>query len=209
MNVSLIIVVAIIVIARATLSYWVNKKPEGTDKIKKSKEQNYKTMNEAEFQKDMDESTADPFETKEPNENSQKTEPIYLSKENYLDHLFLDVVAFSFAHSGAQGVGGEILVITRDASFYSMNYVYGDMTIEMCEMVCPLLRECKFGFFDADLATFDWKIIYLGGGNLLMLEESLYDRLHEQIADRPPYDLYGEWTDIVLTDIRAHLQDAG
>ena len=204
MNVSLIIVVAIIVIARATLSYWVNKKPEGTDKIKKSKEQNYKTMNEAEFQKDMNESTTDSFESLDQNENSQETGSIYLSKKNYRDYLRLDTVAFSFAHGGAQGVGGEIIVITRDASIYRMNYVYGDMTIEMCEMVCPQLRECKFGFF-VEEAPFDWKGLSLGAGNFLVLEDSLYDRLREQIAEMFPYELYGEWMGMVLNAVK----DAG
>lgn len=166
-------------------------------------------MNEAEFQKDMNESTTDFFETKEPNENSQETGSIYLSKKNYRDYLRLDTVAFSFAHGGAQGVGGEIIVITRNASIYRMNYAYGDMAIEMCEMVCPQLRECKFGFFDVEEAPFGWKGLSLGAGNFLVLEDSLYDRLREQIAEMSPYELYGEWMDLVLNEIRAHLQDAG
>ncbi len=205
MNVPLIIVEAVIVIALAMLSYWVNKKPEGTDKIKKSMEQDYKTMNEAEFQKDMHESTTDFFEAKEPNENSQETGSIYLSKKNYRDYLRLDTVAFSFAHGGAQGVGGEIIVITRNASIYRMNYVYGNMSMEMCEMVCPQLRECKFGFFDVEEAPFDWKGLSLGAGNFLVLEDSLYDRLREQIAEMSPYELYGEWMDLVLNAVK----DAG
>lgn len=210
MNVSLIIVTAVIVISLAMLAYWANnKKPKSTSKIKKSKEQNYKTMNEAEFQKDMNESTTDSFESLDQNENSQETGSIYLSKKNYQDHLFLDVVAFSCAQGGAQGVGGEIIVIARDASIYRMNYVYGNMSWEMCEMVCPPLRECIFGFFDVEEAPFDWKGLSLGAGNFLVLEDSLYDRLREQIAEMSPYELYWEWMDLVLNEIRAHLQDAG
>ena len=209
MNVSIIVLESVIVIALAVLAYWANKKPECTSKIKKSKEQNYITMNELEFQKDMNESTTDFFETKEPNGNSQETGSIYLSKKNYQDHLFLDVVAFSCAQGGAQGVGGEIIVIARDASIYRMNYVYGNMSWEMCEMVCPPLRECIFGFFDVEEAPFDWKGLSLGAGNFLVLEDSLYDRLREKIANMPPYDLYGEWMDMVLNDVRTHLQDVG
>ena len=209
MNVSIIIVGFIIVIALSVLAYWANKKPEGTSKIKKSMEQNYKTMNEAEFRKGTKESTSDSFESLDQNENSQATGSILLSKENYRNYLRLDTVAFSFAHGGAQGVGGEIIVITRDASIYRMNYAYGDITIEMCEMVCPQLRECKFGFFDVEEAPFDWKGLSLGAGNFLVLEDSLYDRLREKIADMPPYELYGEWMDMVLNDLRTHLQNAG
>jgi len=46
---------------------------------------------------------------------------IYINKGNYREHLNLDVVAFSYAHGGAMGVGGEIIVITKDAKIYSMN----------------------------------------------------------------------------------------
>jgi len=192
MNISIIIVGAVIVFALAVLAYWTNRKQDRTK-----------------LQKDVKGATADPVESNKQNENSQETGPIRLSKENYIDHLFLDVVAFSYASGGAQGVGGEIIVITRDASIYSMNYVYGDMSIEMCIKVCPPLRYCISESFDVEVATFGWKSVYLGGGNCLMLEDSLYDRLREQIEDMPPYDLYGEWIDMVLNDIRTHLHDAG
>ena len=36
-------------------------------------------------------------------------EVIYVSKENFKEYVNLDIVAFSYAHGGAQGVGGEIL----------------------------------------------------------------------------------------------------
>ena len=191
MNVSIIIVGAVIVIALSLFAYWTNKKQDGTKSQKEEKE-----------------ATADSMENLEQNKNKQGTGSIRLSKENYIDYLFLDVVAFSCASGGAQGVGGEIIVITRDASIYRMNYVYGDMTIEMCIRVCPPLRYCISESMDVEVATFGWKSIYLGGGNCLMLEDSLYDRLLEQIADMPPYDLYCIWMDLVLNDIRAHLQDA-
>ena len=38
---------------------------------------------------------------------------IYINKENYKEYANLDVVAFSYAHGGAMGVGGEIIVIRR------------------------------------------------------------------------------------------------
>lgn len=46
---------------------------------------------------------------------------IYINKGNYKEYANLDVVAFSYAHGGAMGVGGEIIVITKDAKIYSMN----------------------------------------------------------------------------------------
>ena len=67
---------------------------------------------------------------------------IYIDENNYRDFLNLNVIAFSFAHGGAQGSPGEIIVITQDGQKYSMNYAYGYMTIEMCDEVCPPLKDC-------------------------------------------------------------------
>ena len=75
---------------------------------------------------------------------------IYLSKENYQEHINLDVVAFSYAHGGAMGAGGEIIVITNDAKIYCMNCVFSDMKKELCDEVCPPLKDCIFGLWDVE-----------------------------------------------------------
>lgn len=129
-------------------------------------------------------------------------EIINISKKNYKEYTNLDVVAFSFAHGGAQGAGGEIIVITKDAKIYSMNYVYGDMEIEMCDEVCPPLKYCEFGFFSVEDTPIGWRGVNLGGGNFLVLSESVYHQMKEDMFRIQPYELYGKWMDMVLNCIK-------
>ena len=127
---------------------------------------------------------------------------IYISKENYKEHANLDVVAFSFAPGGAQGVGGEIIVITKDAKIYCMNHVYGEMETEMLYEVCPPLKDCIFGFFDVEETPIGWKGVKLGAGNFLVLSEPLYHQLKRQMFKLAPHKLYGAWMDMVLNCIK-------
>ena len=126
---------------------------------------------------------------------------IYISRENYKEYINLDVVAFSYAHGGAQGVGGEIIVKTKDAKIYSMNYVY-DMEIEMCDKVCPPLKDCIFGLWDVEETPNGWKGFRLGAGNFLLLAEPLYHQLKRQMFKLAPHELYGKWIDMVLNCIK-------
>lgn len=126
---------------------------------------------------------------------------IYISKENYKEYTNLDVVAFSYAHGGAQGVGGEIIVITKDVKIYSMNYVY-DMEIEMCDKVCPPLKNCIFGLWDVEETPNGWKGVRLGAGNFLVIAEPLYHQLKRQMFKLAPHELYGKWIDMVLNCIK-------
>lgn len=126
---------------------------------------------------------------------------INLSKDNYGEHLNLDVVAFSYAHGGAMGSGGEIIVITKGAKIYGMNYL-GSMKIEMCDEVCPPLRDCVFGLWDVEETPDGWIGVSLGAGNFLVLSEPLYHQLKRQMFKLAPHILYGEWIDMVLTCIR-------
>lgn len=128
-------------------------------------------------------------------------EIINISKKKFKEYTYLDVVAFSYAHGGAQGVGGEIIVITKDAQIYSMNYVY-DMEIEKCDEVCPPLKDCIFGFFDVEETPIGWKGVKLGAGNFLVLAEPLYHQLKQQMFKLAPHELYGEWMDMVLKYIK-------
>ena len=102
------------------------------------------------------------------------------------------MVAFSFANGGAMGAPGQIIVVNKEAKVFVMNYAYGDMEIEMCDEVCPPLKHCVFGYFGVDVAPVGWKGMYLDGGNFLVLKESLYHQLEEEMFKIQPYELYGE-----------------
>ena len=121
------------------------------------------------------------------NEVGQDDKMIYLSKDNYKEFVNLDVVAFSYAH------GGEI---------YGMNYVYGDMKIELCDEVCPPLKYCLFGIWDIEETPSGWKGVSLGAGNFLVLADPIYYQLRRQIWNMAPHILYGRWIDMVMNCIK-------
>jgi len=131
---------------------------------------------------------------------------IYIDEKNYGDYKNLNIVAFSLAYSGAMGNPGEILVITKDARIYSMNYAYGDMTIEMCNEVCPPLKDCQFGFFEVEETLVGWKGVPLGAGNFLVLSESIYNQLKHELLEMPPHFRYGRWIDITLNLLNTRIR---
>jgi hypothetical protein len=122
---------------------------------------------------------------------------IYIDEKNFKDYINLNVIAFSFAHGGAQGSPGEIIVITKENIIYSMNYAYSYMTIEMCDEVCPPLKECQFGFFEVEKTPVGWKGVPLGAGNFLVLSEPIYNQIEHELLQMPPHIRYGRWMGIV------------
>lgn len=82
-----------------------------------------------------------------------------------------------------------------------MNYVY-DMEIEMCDKVCPPLKDCIFGLWDVEETPNGWKGFRLGAGNFLLLAEPLYHQLKRQMFKLAPHELYGKWIDMVLNCIK-------
>ena len=127
---------------------------------------------------------------------------IYIDSKNYEEYSNLNVIAFSYAHGGAMGCGGEIIVITKDTNIYSMNYVYGDMELEMCDVVCPPLKDCVFGFFDVEKTPEGYKGVALGAGNFLVLAEPIYNQLKKEMLIMPPEIRYGRWMEMVLNLLR-------
>lgn len=132
-------------------------------------------------------------------------EAVYIDEKNYKDFLNLDVVAFSFAHGGAQGSPGEIIVVTKEAQIYSMNYAFGNITIKMCDEVCPPLKGCVFGFFEVEGTPHGWRGVSLGAGNFLVLAEPIYNQLKSKLLEMPPHFRYGRWKDMTLKLLRADI----
>lgn len=125
-------------------------------------------------------------------------EVVFINEKNYCDYLNLHVAAFSFAYGGAQGSGGEIIVITKESHIYRMNYAFSNMRIEMCYEVCPPLKDCIFGTFNVKKTPDGWKGVNLGAGNFLVLEDSLYDLTEHVLLKYPPYMRYGMWMGMVV-----------
>ena len=115
-------------------------------------------------------------------------EVTYIDEKNYKDFLNLDVIAFSFAHGGAMGSGGEC---------------FGEMTIEMCDEVCPPLKDCRFGFVDVEQAPDGWEGVSLGFGNFLVLSEPIYNQIKAEMLHMPPPIRYRSWQAMVLGRLKS------
>ena len=135
--------------------------------------------------------------------NVMKEEVIYIEKKSFTRYLNLDIMAFSFAYGGALGTGGEILVITKEAQIYSMNYAFGDMCIHMCYEVCPPLKDCIFGNVEVEKTPAGWKGISLGAGNFLVLSEPIYNQVSHDLLSFPPPIRYGRWKDMVINCLKS------
>lgn len=128
---------------------------------------------------------------------------INLTKQNYKEHIPLDIVALSFAEGGAMGCPGNVEIVTFDQNFYCFNYCYGDLEEDKIYSICPELRECSFGPFGHNKIPKGWKYYYLGAGNHLIISGRVcrdFDRANvEGLED---VDLYQTWLDILFSTLR-------
>lgn len=129
----------------------------------------------------------------------QRTIEIYNS--NYREYIPLDIVAFSFAVSGAMGEGGGIYVITEDGNVYHANIVYGDMSIDNVFLICPPLRDCQFSWFGADKIPDGWSYHDMGAGNHLFVKGNISKIVKEMSVGLEPSELYQQWKVIVIQAI--------
>lgn len=126
-------------------------------------------------------------------------EIIKLTKLNFKINLPINTVAFSFAASGAQGCPGEIVAIGGNAQIYSLNYVYGDLSIEEVYEILPLLEECDFNVFSGGKFPKGWSGIYMGGGNYLVVCNPIITELKNRGVElEDTLELYHKWIDLVL-----------
>ena len=66
---------------------------------------------------------------------------ITITKDNYTDYDFLDVVAISIASGGAMGDPGAIEIITSKGKVFYANPYYDSISMEQLLSVCPILLE--------------------------------------------------------------------
>ncbi|MBR2031949.1 MAG: hypothetical protein IKA04_07025 [Alistipes sp.] len=118
---------------------------------------------------------------------------ITLTKDNYNQYLPLEPEAFSFAELGAMGCPGEILIIDK-GSIYSF-YVY-DFEDEIINTIIPVLFES----IRNDPPSLEWHKFYLGMGNHLWVNDSIYDKFNSRAIEYKGQlgNLYQNWINIVL-----------
>lgn len=121
---------------------------------------------------------------------------IEINSENYKDYLHLDIIAFSFAGEGAQGEGSGLWMMTSDGKLYHTNFAY-TISWEQAILLCPTLQACDCDLFRTTPPE-GWQSYYMGGGNFLIVKDT-YTEIFSQLD---PYDLYGQWKDILIEKIK-------
>lgn len=129
---------------------------------------------------------------------------ITLTDSNYLDYINQNVIAFSFSYAGSQGK--KCTIINKLGYVFYANFAK-DIKHEHVEDVCAPLKTVECGMFQSGNKDKNWCPVYLGGGNFLQVNASIYDDFKSIVNERMNKDknffLYSNWIDIVLTIIRA------
>lgn len=114
-------------------------------------------------------------------------ETVEINSTNFKQYQNLDIIAFSFAHPGAQGEAGGIKIMTSDGILYHTNYKRS-ITLDDAFLVCPPLKECKFELFGGSTPE-GWISFYVGGGNFLVVRKQFEDTITGII----PIGVYNNW----------------
>ena len=129
----------------------------------------------------------------------QHTEIISLTKENYKQYLPITPIAFSVAEGGAMGYPGRVIIIDEKNDVYDFNL--HELGKDDVMKILPALYESKRAVLGIDPSTSEWRRVYLGMGNHLMVADSIYDELREIALNRYKYfgigELYQHWMGVV------------
>ena len=132
---------------------------------------------------------------------------IEVTKANLKECLNLNIIAFHWAAGGACGEGGAIVFITKEGKVFHSNYIYpGYVETEDLFKIFPPLSEFCPGVFGGGYYPPEWKDQYLGLGNYLVINESIWEaftnmadkELEIKNATGDRVILYNIWVEIVL-----------
>ena len=107
----------------------------------------------------------------------QNTGIISLTKENYKQYLPITPIAFSVAEGGAMGCPGRVIIIDDKNNVY--DFYLHELEKEDVMKILPALYGCKRAVLGIDPSTSEWRRVYLGMGNHLMVAEPIYERFNE------------------------------
>ena len=128
------------------------------------------------------------------------TEIIKLTKDNYKDYQLNEVVALSIAESGAMGEPGNFEIVTNKGEVYIANPLYDDISLQAVFEFCPILFHIRIGTTGCISKPNGWQYLYLGFGNHLFINDSIYTQFQiglKYVENKRPYYLYNEWMGIV------------
>ena len=125
---------------------------------------------------------------------------IEITESNYKDYTSLDIVAFSFAQSGAIGEPGGVLIVDAMGQVYHANYCYDNLDFDHLLEVVSAVKDCKFGILDHQTPE-GWAPVQLGFGNHLTIRTEYHSQFEEETNNRhikSPGQLYQQWIGMVL-----------
>lgn len=130
-----------------------------------------------------------------------------IDNNNYLSYTHLNIVAFSFAHGGAMGDPGGIIIIDAEGQTYHANYAYGDNHLDPHHIndVIPVFSDIKLSLLGGRSENDEWEVVNLGYGNTLVLRRDLSLPFHKAAEDahfEHAGQLYQQWERIVLSLLR-------
>ncbi len=122
-------------------------------------------------------------------------ERIELCNAELESSLFENARYFAIAEGGAMGCPGEINILTAEGRHYCMNYMYGDIDLDKFGEVFPVFKQCRGGMFGStDRVPDGWHYLYLGMGNHLIVEASVFNEFAAKVKDLDdPVYLYQNW----------------
>lgn len=128
---------------------------------------------------------------------------IEITESNYRDYMSLDIVAFSFAHGGAMGEPGGIVIIDRNGTRYHANYCYGNDHLQPDHIkdIIPDFEDIDWKQIHNEPYHGDWYFVYLGYGNNLLMRKEISEGFKQKVEAahfEHSGELYQQWPGFVL-----------
>ena len=119
---------------------------------------------------------------------------IELTHFNYQNYIPINIIAFKYAYSGAQGDPGGVVIMNNEGQIFYYNYLDGNLTQDEINKICPVIK-------DNDITELKekYKEINLGMGNRLFVKNTFYPEVEEVINEvEQPSNLYRAWVGLFL-----------
>lgn len=143
-----------------------------------------------------------------------------ITKENFKNINYNDVIIIFFAESGAIGEAGRVDIITRKLNNYKQyktNYTYIGVT-ELIEnlsdivreeeklfSLLPILKDINFNHSlirESYRINNEWWLFDLSFGNHLLIKDKyLKIKIEEKSLNYPTNDLYKMWEEIIISEL--------
>lgn len=117
---------------------------------------------------------------------------VQLVQDNYMQHLPMDIVAFTFSEVGAMGTPGRMEFITSDGADYYADYC-DDLTDDEIKIIYPIFCDCTI--IPRELRNIPapgWRGLYLSPGNHMFVKDTIWEEFSQGMEAVRLQDPWGE-----------------